>query len=242
MKIYNYDADTGEFLGEGVADADPMAGLNEEGEPNGWLYPAHSTTEPAPSPMPGNATVFRDGKWGYVKVSAGPDGEQTDDPHGPDAEDVAAERERRLELGFGYDFGDARGNHFIGTTKADMAGWDEVTKLANALIMSGQPDTKIAIMTGNGPVEVTAMEWQKVLIAAGAHRQPIFAASFALQYADPIPDDYKDDQYWPVNEAPPHITPAPGKDAPIPNIIVPVLPITGDPNNAPWTPTEEPEE
>ena len=35
-------------------------------------------------------------------------------------EQVAAERDRRLALGFNYDFGDSRGVHRIGTTLADI--------------------------------------------------------------------------------------------------------------------------
>src|SRR5690606_41968408 len=42
---------------------------------------------------------------------------------------VVAERDRRLAMGFDYDFQDERGVHRISTTPADMAGWDEVTKL-----------------------------------------------------------------------------------------------------------------
>ena len=37
MKIYNYNADSGQFVGESIADADPLS----HGE---WLVPAHATT------------------------------------------------------------------------------------------------------------------------------------------------------------------------------------------------------
>ena len=109
---------------------------------------------------------------------------------------VIEERERRLSLGFDYDFGDARGVHHISTTPSDMKGWDEVTMIANAAINAGLPNTDILILTATGPVTVTATEWQQILLASGARRQPIWQASFALQAMDPIPPDYAADHYW----------------------------------------------
>lgn len=118
-------------------------------------------------------------------------------PPPPTVNDVVAERTRRLALGFDYDFGDARGVHRIGTTAADMEGWDEVTSFANALNQAGDTTTAISIITDTGPVDVTAPEWNAILIAAGQFRQPIWQASFVLQTMDPIPADYTDDGYWP---------------------------------------------
>lgn len=109
---------------------------------------------------------------------------------------VVAERERRLSLGFDYDFGDARGAHHIGTTDADMKGWDEVTMASQAAIALGLPETPISIVTDTGAVNITAQEWQKILLSASQHRQPIWAASFALQAMNPIPVDYNNDIYW----------------------------------------------
>ena len=117
-------------------------------------------------------------------------------PGVPNILNVQIERARRLALGFDFDFGDARGVHRIGTSEQDMAGWDEVTKFSQAMIALGTVGS-ILIVTDTGPVEVTPQEWQVVLIAAGAFRQPIWAASFALQSMDPIPADYADDIYWP---------------------------------------------
>lgn len=114
----------------------------------------------------------------------------------PTVADVLAERERRLALGFSYDFSDARGVHQIGTSAADMSGWDEVTTIAQARLATGDTTTPIAIITNTGPAEVTPVEWMAVLLAAGAFRQPIWQASFVLQAADPIPDDYADDAHW----------------------------------------------
>lgn len=118
-------------------------------------------------------------------------------PHTDMVGRVTEERERRLAAGFSYDFGDARGVHQIGTTAQDMVGWNEVTSVAQAAINAGAPGMEIAIVTDTGPVTVTALEWQSILLAAGAARQPIWAASFAIQKLNPIPADYADDARWP---------------------------------------------
>jgi hypothetical protein len=111
-------------------------------------------------------------------------------------DDVVGERERRLALGFDYAFGDARGVHRIGTTEADMKGWEEVDKAASALIALGMGGQSINIVTDTGATTVTALEWKQIILAATLHRQPIWAASFMLQATTPIPADYADDRYW----------------------------------------------
>ncbi len=78
-----------------------------------------------------------------------------------------------------------------------MIGWDEVTKLAQALINAGQANVEITIATGTGVAVVTPAEWQGVLIAAAQFRQPIWGASFALENTSPIPENYTSDEHWP---------------------------------------------
>jgi hypothetical protein len=119
----------------------------------------------------------------------------TPTPEPPGPAEVVAERQRRLGLGFDYDFGDARGTHRIGTTDQDMAGWDEVTKIALARHATGST-APIAIVTDTGPAEVSPAEWLAVLEAANAFRQPIWQASFALQATEQIPADYAADRHW----------------------------------------------
>ncbi|WP_234186409.1 hypothetical protein [Shinella sp. NM-101] len=115
----------------------------------------------------------------------------------PAVDDVIAERERRLALGFDFDFGDARGIHHIGTTPDDMRKWmDEVTPFAQAYLNAAQPAGEIEITTNTGKVAVTAAEWQLILLAAGAYRQPIYSASFDLQAMVPIPADFADNSHW----------------------------------------------
>lgn len=128
--------------------------------------------------------------------SPGFDGQQVVIAFPVTPEMVVAERERRLASGFSYTFDDPRGTHQIGTTAQDMTGWNAVTMLAQAAINLGAPTTSINIVTNTGPVSVTALEWQTVLLAASAFQQPIWAASFALQAASPIPSNYQDDSHW----------------------------------------------
>lgn len=110
--------------------------------------------------------------------------------------DIHAERDRRLAGGFDYEFPDARGVHRINTTPGDMVGWDEVTKLAQALLNLGQTEQPITIATGTGVTQVTPIEWQQVMLAAAAFRQPIWGASFVLEAMAPIPADFSEDARW----------------------------------------------
>ena len=117
--------------------------------------------------------------------------------YSPSAIELQAERDRRLAEGFPYDFGDARGVHTIGTTSEDMAGWDEVSKYAEALRSEGLGATTINVVTNTGPAAVAASEWAGVLIAAAEFRQPIWASYFWLSTQSPIPADFTSDTYWP---------------------------------------------
>lgn len=112
------------------------------------------------------------------------------------ADDVWAEKDRRLALGFDYDFGDARGVHHISTTKTDMEGWKEVSDWAATKTELDQPDATTVIFTETGPVTITPHEWYLILDAGGMARQAIWGSSFALVAQDPIPTDYAEDQYW----------------------------------------------
>jgi hypothetical protein len=118
----------------------------------------------------------------------------TYDPNAPTSEDIGAERDRRLGLGFPYDFGDARGAHHIGTSPSDMIGWGEVSTYAGAMLDSGDVTTTIAIVTDTGPCVVTAPEWRAIEIAAAVFRQPLWARSFVLSQS--LPTDYTSDAHW----------------------------------------------
>lgn len=116
------------------------------------------------------------------------------DPNAPTVAMIGKERDRRLSLGFDYNFGDKRGVHHIGTSPADMVGWGEVSTYAGALLDMGDVETKIAIVTDTGPCEVTAPEWRAIEVAAATFRQPIWAKSFVLSAL--LPTDYANDAHW----------------------------------------------
>jgi len=56
MQIYHYHPDTGEFMGSGEADADPVV-------PNNYLIPAHATPVAPPALGPNEAAVYQGGAW-----------------------------------------------------------------------------------------------------------------------------------------------------------------------------------
>lgn len=109
---------------------------------------------------------------------------------------VIAERDRRLAKGVEFIFQDARGKHRFGATDSDMAGWSEVSEIANALIKTGQPGGEITISTETGIVKVTANEWQDIVLAIGEFRQPILVRSFELSSMTSIPTDFAVDARW----------------------------------------------
>lgn len=115
-------------------------------------------------------------------------------------EEVIKERVRRLARGFTYDFKDVRGEHRIATTDEDMKGWQEVSLGANALLALEQPATTFNIMTETGVTYVTALEWQKILVAATAFRQAIWRDYFSFVAMNEIPSNYADDTYWPGDQ------------------------------------------
>lgn len=117
----------------------------------------------------------------------------------PTAAMLTAELDRRLSLGFDFDFADDRGVHHFGTTFGDMKRWiEEVTPLAQAAMNMGDPDRAIDIKTDTGIVGLKAYEWWQVLDAAAAWRQPLYASYFALKALPNIPSDYATNpSHWP---------------------------------------------
>lgn len=141
----------------------------DEGAPAGW------TREALPDLAAGEHAVW-DGAW--TVTSAGPD--RPTPAKAAMTAAIYARREAGLASGFDHDFGTPRGIHRIGTTAADMKGWDEVTKGAQAKVNVGEGSFAILILTDTGPVEITAQEWFQVLSAAFSQRQAIWQHSFTL--------------------------------------------------------------
>jgi hypothetical protein len=219
MIVHMIDPSTGEYRGARPLPIDPLE-TAYAGEPRYAQPGQYDVTEEPPAAGANEAARWTGSAWevvadhrgetrwtsyteSYVVVALG---EPEGTPERPEAPPltpeqrvagIIAERERRLGLGFAYDFGDARGVHQIGTTTADMRGWNEVTMASQAAVALGSGSAEINIVTNTGPATITALEWQQILLAATAHRQPIWAASFGLQLMDPIPLDFADDAYWP---------------------------------------------
>ena len=61
VKIYHYDFETGQYLGEGSADPSPL-------ETNVWLIPAHATEVAPPETGPDEYAIFMDGDWAIFKA------------------------------------------------------------------------------------------------------------------------------------------------------------------------------
>lgn len=64
-KIYNYHGVTGEFIGESIADADPL-------EQGNWLIPANAALDSAPSADKGCAVRRSEFGWEQVEDNRGP--------------------------------------------------------------------------------------------------------------------------------------------------------------------------
>lgn len=61
MKIYNYHADSGQLIGDSIADADPL----HEGQ---WLIPAHATTIAPPETKYKQFAAFNGEAWEVFNI------------------------------------------------------------------------------------------------------------------------------------------------------------------------------
>jgi len=64
MQIWHYAPSTGELVGVGIADPDPL----RQGH---WLIPAFATTVEPPNTLQGEAAVFSNGVWSIVEDHRG---------------------------------------------------------------------------------------------------------------------------------------------------------------------------
>jgi len=85
MDIYHYNPQSGELMGSGLADPDPLAAGN-------WLIPANATTITPPAAEEGKARVFSEGAWTQVDI-------ELEAETAPLSVQVNIERDRRIAEG-----------------------------------------------------------------------------------------------------------------------------------------------
>lgn len=61
MKIYHYNSTTLEYVGEGLADKDPL-------DSNNWLVPANATTTEPLAPQENKTINFINNEWVYIDI------------------------------------------------------------------------------------------------------------------------------------------------------------------------------
>ncbi|MBS0258381.1 MAG: DUF4376 domain-containing protein [Proteobacteria bacterium] len=192
--IFNYNADTGEYLFASVPDRDPL--VNDR-----FLVPANATTLPPPEAQPGFVRRFIDGAWGYSRV------EDTETP--PTEEPVVTSsmvdlaRDIRIASGFGFN------GHVYQTRPEDrenIAG-AATAAIAAILVNNAQPgdfrwhggDIDFEwIAADNTTHPLDAQTMFAMGQAAMAHKTAHIWAARALKDMDPIPADYATNpDYWP---------------------------------------------
>lgn len=123
----------------------------------------------------------------------------------PSSRDVNAERDRRISAGFTfggkpYDFDMKAKTNISGA--AQMAFMAIVTQpaLATSSMWNGGQQPFSWIAADNSAVEMTAQTVIAFGRAAAGHEQSHIMAGRLIKDMTPIPDDFKDDSYWPANE------------------------------------------
>ncbi len=192
--IYNFDAETGEFLFPSFPDPDPLV-------EDRFLFPINSTLIPPPAEQPGFVRRFIDGNWGYSRA------EDTETP--PTGEPVITSsmvdlaRDIRIASGFGFN------GHVYQTRPEDRENIAGAATAAIAAILvnnaqpgdfrwhGGESDFEwIAADNTTHPLDAQTMFAMGQ--AAMAHKTAHIWAARALKDMDPIPADYATNpDYWP---------------------------------------------
>lgn len=197
--IYNYDAETGEYLFASLPDLDPLV----EGR---FLMPANATRLPPPEEQEGYVRRFVDGAWGYSPV-ADNETPPTEEPVVTTAM-VDAVRDMRIDSGFGFE-----GNVYQARPedRENIAG--AVKAATDAITLFGAEEGDYGwqrLLDPNAPAEFRwiaadntthPMDAQTVMrfgYAALGHKQSHIFAARALKDMSPIPTDYATNPaYWP---------------------------------------------
>ncbi len=192
--IFNFDAETGEYMFASVPDRDPL--VNDR-----FLVPANATMLPPPEERQGFTRRFVDGAWGYSPAG---------DTETPPTEEpvvtaamVDAARDIRIASGFGFN------GHVYQTRPEDRENIAGAATAALAAMVNGAQPGDFRWHGGDSDFEWIAadnsthpLDAQTTFAmgqAAMAHKQAHIFAARTLKDMDPVPVDYAtNDAYWPI--------------------------------------------
>ncbi|WLP53195.1 DUF4376 domain-containing protein [Agrobacterium fabrum] len=192
--IFNFDAETGEYLFASVPDLDPLVGGR-------FLLPANATTLPPPDEREGFVRRFVGGAWGYSPAGE-TEAPPTEEPV-VTAAMVDAVRDIRIASGFGFN------GHVYQTRPEDRENIAGAATAALAAMVNGAQPGDFRWHGGDSDFEWIAddnsthpLDAQTTFAmgqAAMAHKQAHIFAARRLKDMDPIPADFEtNDAYWPT--------------------------------------------
>ncbi len=192
--IFNFDAETGEYMFASVPDRDPL--VNDR-----FLIPANATTLPPPEARQGFTRRFVDGAWGY-SPTGNTETPPTEEPV-VTAAMVDAARDIRIASGFGFN------GHVYQTRPEDRENIAGAATAALAAMVNGAQPGDFRWHGGESDFEWIAadnsthpLDAQTTFAmgqAAMAHKQAHIFAARTLKDMDPIPADFAtNDAYWPI--------------------------------------------
>ncbi|CAD0207388.1 hypothetical protein EN41_13870 [Agrobacterium tumefaciens] len=192
--IFNFDAETGEYMFASLPDRDPL--VNDR-----FLVPANATMLPPPEERQGFTRRFVDGAWGYSPAG---------DAETPPTEEpvvtaamVDAARDIRIASGFGFN------GHVYQTRPEDRENIAGAATAALAAMVNGAQPGDVRWHGGDSDFEWIAadnsthpLDAQTTFAmgqAAMAHKQAHIFAARTLKDMEPIPADFAtNDAYWPI--------------------------------------------
>lgn len=219
MDIFHHHPLTGELLGSGVADPDPL----EEGA---WLLPANATTISPPASEEGKARVFSQGTWVQIDDHRGETwwdvegnpimvadlGDPTDDgltdvePEAetiPLSEQVNIERDRRIEEGSTFTVTN-HGNVSITGSVKDMTILTALLVKAQGLKAAGVTTPSLVLRDKDNTTHTLTPDQMIELVTAGmTWIEDTMQVSWAMKdgiapFEAGIPADFAtNESYWP---------------------------------------------